>query len=67
MLYLFHNASNISKGFVMKWKKENNNIYFVTASIIASLVFYAVTLVAAQQDIANGSSLKTYRAQQMQQ
>lgn len=51
----------------MKWKKENNNIYFVTASIIASLVFYAVTLVAAQQDIANGSSLKTYRAQQMQQ
>jgi hypothetical protein len=51
----------------MKWNSENNNIYFVTASIIASLVFYAVTLVSAQQDILNGSSLKTYRAQQLQQ
>ncbi len=51
----------------MKWNSDNNNIYFVSASIIASLVFYAVTLMSAQQDIANGSSLKTYQAQQLKQ
>lgn len=48
----------------MKFKKENSNLYFVTGSIIASLIFYAVSLSMLQKDISGGSSLKTYKEQQ---
>lgn len=51
----------------MIFKKEHANLYFVTGSIIASLVFYAVSLSMLQKDIAGGSSLKMYQQQQMGQ
>lgn len=48
----------------MTFKKENNNIYFVTGSIVFSLTFYLVTLVMMQTDISNSSSLELYKARQ---
>lgn len=51
----------------MQFKKENRNLYFVTASILASLVFYAITLSISYQDISAGSSLKLYQQQQAKQ
>lgn len=51
----------------MHLKKENRNLYFVTASIGASLVFYAITLSLLHHDVSGSTSLKIYQQQQAEQ
>lgn len=44
----------------MVHKAESTNLYFVAGSIGVSLIFYLVTLVYLQKDIASGSSAQMY-------
>lgn len=44
----------------MVFKKESTNLYFVAGSIGVSLIFYLLTLLYLQKDIASGSSAQMY-------
>lgn len=52
---------------MLQLKKENTNIYFVSGSIVVSLIFYVATLSVLYQDVNGGSSLKLYKELQAQQ
>jgi len=51
----------------MSFKKENMNVYFVSATIGASLLFYLGSIIVIQQDIMNGSSAKMAKEKRLQQ
>jgi len=51
----------------MRFNKENMNLYFVSATIAASMFFYLGSLIVIQQDILNGSSVKMAKEKRLQQ
>lgn len=51
----------------MRFNKDNMNLYFVSATIGASMLFYLGSIIVIQQDIMNGSSLKMAKEKRLQE